>query len=613
MRCLRRLAICVVLLPFAQSALAATILQRTVDVSIEEEAYIVTESLRVKLDDPGDGETWSEYDIWLNEHIELVDCTARVLDEKGKRLASVPRRRHRRIESVGFGLYTTQWVSSVPFPPLYPGQQLEIRTTTRHQPYFKTHTIALTEPSPQERLEIHVRGGGDELRWRVDGQEAWFEVSPVKAGFDLKASGLPGYGSRRLEWGDEPMATVLRISWDQATVWPEVGRWYVDLLSELPDTDGGIAGLAARVTAGAGSRREQVEALAQYVKRTIRYEAVEIGVGGWLPTAPAEVVKRGWGDCKDKSKLLSDLLTAVNIPSHLFLLRSGLNGRIDRDHPTPFQFNHCIVGVVASAAGASEDDPVRDGILFIDPTSEWGAVAWLTPYVQDRFGLLVNGAESRLVRTPRIPEQERRELTVEGQVDESGSLEAAVRYRLAGSFAVPWLQDLASRARERTDEDFRSLMGAIVPGVVLGNIRWEKLHGPIPALELKADLLLSDAFRTRSKGHFFRAASLGGFPDSRRIIEDRRALTARAGARLTRWSLQLPKTWCPIEPVDEAVENDVGRFRRQVSRGEEGELLIEYAAVLQQSRIEAHQFEQLAALAAAEAKATKRSVRLRCP
>jgi hypothetical protein len=217
------------------------------------------------------------------------------------------------------------------------------------------------------------------------------------------------------------------------------------------------------------------------------------------------------------------------------------------------------------------------------------------------------------VRTPRIPEQERRELTVEGHVDESGALEAVVRYRLTGSFAVPWLQDLAARARERTEEDFRGLMGAIVPGVVLGNIRWDELHGPLPALELKADLLLSDAFRSRSQGHSFRAASLGGFPDSRRIHEDRRAVIARAGTHLTRWTLQVPEDWCPIESVDEAVENDVGRFRRRVSRGDEGELLVEYEVVLQQSRIETHQFEQLAALATAETKGTKRSVRLRCP
>lgn len=613
MNLLRRLTICVVLLPCAQSALAATILQRTVDIAIQEEAYTVTEYLRLELDNPGDGENWGEYDIWLNEHIELVDCTAKVLDENGKKLASVPRRQHRRIESAGFGLHTTRWVSRIPFPSLHLGQQLEIRTTTRHQPYYKAHTITLTESSPQEKLEIHVRGGGDHLRWRVDGREEWFEVNPVKAGFDLTASGLPGYGTRRLEWGDDPMASVLRISWDQASAWPEVGHWYVELLSELPDADGGIAALAARITADSGSPREQVEALARYVKRTIRYEAVEIGVGGWLPTAPAEVVKRGWGDCKDKSKLLSDLLAAINIPSHLFLLRSGLSGRIDRDHPTPFQFNHCIVGVVASAAGASQEDPVSDGILFIDPTSEWGTVAWLTPYVQDRFGLLVDGAESRLVRTPRIFEQERRELSVDGHVDESGSLEAAVRYRLTGRFAVPWLQDLAARARERTDEDFRGLVSAILPGVVLGNIRWQEIQGPFPALELQADLILSNAFRARSKGHSFRAAALVGFPDSRRILEDRRALTARAGAHFTRWSLQLPENWCPVEAVEEAVDNDVGRFRRQVSRSDEGDLLIEYAAVLQRSRVEAHQYEQLAALAAAEAKATKRSVRLRCP
>ena len=74
---------------------AATIVERRIDLSLEGPAMVESLHLVVALEEPGDLTAWSEYDIDLDDHVELVRASARVVEADGQQLEAVPRRRWR--------------------------------------------------------------------------------------------------------------------------------------------------------------------------------------------------------------------------------------------------------------------------------------------------------------------------------------------------------------------------------------------------------------------------------------------------------------------------------------------------------------------------------------
>ena len=53
---------------------------------------------------------------------------------------------------------------------------------------------------------------------------------------------------------------------------------------------------------------DTIEAITRWLHRQVRYTGIELGDASIVPWSPAEVVKRGFGDCKDKATLLVALL-----------------------------------------------------------------------------------------------------------------------------------------------------------------------------------------------------------------------------------------------------------------------------------------------------------------
>src|SRR5262249_5331409 len=92
----------------------------------------------------------------------------------------------------------------------------------------------------------------------------------------------------------------------------------------------------------------------------IRYFSVSLGESSHRPTAPSAVLKRRYGDCKDKSLLLIALLRALGIEAHPVLLTIGQPRGLDKALPSPQLFNHAIVQVKLGGE-AYYLDPTRLG------------------------------------------------------------------------------------------------------------------------------------------------------------------------------------------------------------------------------------------------------------
>ncbi|MCE9609635.1 MAG: DUF3857 domain-containing transglutaminase family protein [Chthoniobacter sp.] len=88
---------------------------------------------------------------------------------------------------------------------------------------------------------------------------------------------------------------------------------------------------------------ERIEKALRFVQDDIRYLSVNTEFGGQIPTAPGAVLKRRYGDCKDKAFLLAHLLRKLGIPARPVLVNTVWQRRVGEFLPSPNVFNHVVI------------------------------------------------------------------------------------------------------------------------------------------------------------------------------------------------------------------------------------------------------------------------------
>ncbi|MDP4270371.1 MAG: transglutaminase family protein [Bacteroidota bacterium] len=109
-------------------------------------------------------------------------------------------------------------------------------------------------------------------------------------------------------------------------------------LTESPE----VKAIADSITAGIQSPREKVRAIFKWVQNNIRYIAIEDGSNGLVPREAALVLSRRYGDCKDKSSLLTAMLRAIGQPASLAWLGTRHLPYKYSEYPTISAGNHMI-------------------------------------------------------------------------------------------------------------------------------------------------------------------------------------------------------------------------------------------------------------------------------
>lgn len=182
--------------------------------------------------------------------------------------------------------------------------------------------------------------------------------------------------------------------------WNAVAVWSADLYRIDPDD----AAVAAVVTALPGDTpADRVQAAIAFVQDRIRYVATNFGEGGYRPRPPSVILKRRYGDCKDKALLLTALLRRLQVRAGPALVSMYRPGGALSDPPSPGSFDHVVVRAVidgdehwidATARGqvgplAARSGPRDGAALIIDPTTT--EPVRLPPSAADRSGNFSDG------------------------------------------------------------------------------------------------------------------------------------------------------------------------------------------------------------------------------
>ena len=234
-------------------------------------------------------------------------------------------------------------------------------------------------------------------------------------------------------YGDETVQTFKN--------WQQVAAWLDSIQSRLSEPDAAVSAKAQQLIEGKTDQWDKIRAIAGFVQG-IRYVSIQIGVGrggGYIPHAAGEVLRKSYGDCKDKVNLMRAMLKTVAIESFPVTVYSDNRYYVREDWASPQQFNHVIIAIRVPAtikAPAVIEHEKLGRLLFFDPTDNYTALGYLPGDEQESLSLIVSSGSDALIRLPSThPEDNLLKREIKATLWKDGVLRAGIREQCTGSSA----------------------------------------------------------------------------------------------------------------------------------------------------------------------------------
>jgi hypothetical protein len=242
---------------------------------------------------------------------------------------------------------------------------------------------------PQERLEVHVKWTSPDLRpeWHSELSNMSCTESHDSS-LTCAATDIPAYPINSDVYYDD---VVPQFVLAEKRSWTEIRNWYETLFKTALVSDASIAKMAAQLSDGLGDEVQKLKAIHGFVATQIRYVGMEHGSFAFMPHRTDLTLQRRYGDCKDKTALLIDLLKQVGINMSPVLVSTGRRDPKKLFVPSGSYFDHLIVcGALANGEEYCLDG--TDPYSGIKPLGSWiqGAVAL---YVAEQSGPTVLPAD----------------------------------------------------------------------------------------------------------------------------------------------------------------------------------------------------------------------------
>lgn len=243
------------------------------------------------------------------------------------------------------------------------------------------------------------------------------------------------------------------LRYSGALEWSDIGAWYRELADGRYAMTPELEAQLATIVRGSTTLTDSLRAVHRYVAQDVRYVSLSLGIGGYQPRMPAEVLRTLSGDCKDKATLFIAFARALGVDAYPVLATTG---RVDPLLPSLQQFNHAIARV-----------ELPEGPLYVDLTASlvpWGE---LPGVLHNEHGLVVfDDAPAQLVRFDDPPATaSHRVMRVAGELATDGGFTGVYEESGTGlmqySLRQPFYQELTAEQRDR-------LVNAIANGLFNG-------------------------------------------------------------------------------------------------------------------------------------------------
>ena len=391
------------------------------------------------------------------------------------------------------GLATSKKVLNVPVPGLHPGCRLEYQVTYRDRgapkrfPFTQHDSSKLT---PTARSVLYVTGDVAAVQWSGP--------NPIKT-----ASGLvwdntqPGRIVPEVYLDDTQVSPTLVSIGDRQINWESESRDYLNELKSRLVIDQQMTQIVAqRLNDKPKATAEQkINLLAAWVQQQITYQGIEFGRRGQIMPPVDQTLRNRFGDCKEHSLLLVQLLRSAGINAHLAL--ADTNSPVVTTVPSMDQFDHMVV--------YAEDER---GPRVIDCTDKASDLALRVPVSLAMSQVLVLDANKpRFYQIPEVPNEHSRlymDRTI--QVDESGTAIVTEKLSAYEYAAMPYRHALMDARPESRREIIQAVLLPRGSNATLIETQIDNLNDHSKQLIIRAKYSLRDQL------HNFNGQLIGRLP-----------------------------------------------------------------------------------------------------
>ncbi len=249
-------------------------------------------------------------------------------------------------------IYDGRWTATLLLEDVRKGDVLEYKYTIKGQNQaFKRHANELA----YIQWEVPVARRTYRLLWPND---IPINITiPLNAKNIVRTTEYDRYKEYNIDVSDYPTLQVAsetpswydpweRVIFSSVGSWRDVVDWGVPFYQVDTKLSAEIKTLVSKLRKTYPSKLEQASAALRYVQDEVRYVGIEVGVGGYIPTAANTTMKRRYGDCKDKTFLLLTILKSLNIEAYPVLANTEYGESLAEDGPRLTAFNHVLVKVL---------------------------------------------------------------------------------------------------------------------------------------------------------------------------------------------------------------------------------------------------------------------------
>ena len=390
------------------------------------------------------------------------------------------------------------------------------------------------------------RGRAVELSWRQA------DVSPLRPESDVPAWYPTWPWIQLSEWKD----------------WAEVAEWGRGLFEPAEPLPAELVETAAAWKAETEDPFELARRALRLVQDEVRYLGLEFGPNAYQPSEPAHVYERRFGDCKDKSVLLVQLLGELGLDAAPALVNTVTGRWLPERLPSPLSFDHAVVRLRLGEAD-----------YWLDATRihERGPVARLT--VPDwRWALVLEpGASGLTAVEPRDVSR-----TLIEELYESSDYDRPALFRVQttyeGGDADSVRSFLAGSSREDVQSSYREYYSSLWAG--LESVRPLEVSDDQEAnvLVTTEQYRITDFWRARSEGPGLEASVWCLVLDDRlevpsTVVRERPIGVDHPVRIEQRTELRLPEPW-EVDPADVRVRDPAFRFDHEVRLPADGRVVL---------------------------------------
>ena len=286
----------------------------------------------------------------------------------------------------------------------------------------------------------------------IDGSEkiiTWVQHDPQQTPWEAE---MPTWVERSQQVFVSSIPSWRDVAHDVASHYPSVSQLPADLLEK-------VAVIQEQVSDPA----KQVAKVLALVQQEVRYVGIEIGRGAFVPRTPDVVWARGYGDCKDKTYLMVEILRRLGIRAEPALAHLTKGRSLDRKLPSPYAFDHVIVKVDIGDQSCWLD-PTGTAQFDPDPIKSQADYGYVLPISTQSQGLTLI--------EPYVPDQPQtdvKETFYLQHVDHLPPLTLVVRAVYRGNDAARFRRDLAKRGRKDLADAYFKYYKDIYPGLEILN------------------------------------------------------------------------------------------------------------------------------------------------